>query len=323
MERNDNILRPDIKIVDCTLRDGGLVNNFEFSDAFVKDLYYTNIKAGVDYMEFGYKASKEIFNPDDFGKWKFCKEEDIRAVVGDNNSGLKISVMADVGFADFKKDIINKNDSVIDMVRTAAYIHQIPAAIEMIQDAHDKGYETTVNIMAISKVREEDLEEGLRILAESDVDYIYLVDSFGAFYPEQIRRLTDKYMNIAQAHGKRIGIHAHNNQQLAFANTIEALNNGASMLDATVSGMGRGAGNCYMETLLAFLRDSKYNLVPIMDFVQKHIKAEMEKGNIWGYDIPYLLTGVMNSHPASAIRFMQEEREDYSGFYQELLDNME
>ena len=323
MERNDNILRPDIKIVDCTLRDGGLVNNFEFSDAFVKDLYYTNIKAGVDYMEFGYKASKEIFNPDDFGKWKFCKEEDIRAVVGDNNSGLKISVMADVGFADFKKDIINKNDSVIDMVRTAAYIHQIPAAIEMIQDAHDKGYETTVNIMAISKVREEDLEEGLRILAESDVDYIYLVDSFGAFYPEQIRRLTDKYMNIAQAHGKRIGIHAHNNQQLAFANTIEALNNGASMLDATVSGMGRGAGNCYMETLLAFLRNSKYNLVPIMDFVQKHIKAEMEKGNIWGYDIPYLLTGVMNSHPASAIRFMQAEREDYSGFYQELLDNME
>ena len=323
MERNDNILRPDIKIVDCTLRDGGLVNNFYFSDAFVRDLYAANIKAGVDYMEFGYKASKEIFTPDDFGKWKFCKEEDIRAVVGDNNSGLKISVMADVGFADFKKDIINKKDSVIDMVRTAAYIPQIPASVEMIQDAHDKGYETTVNIMAISKVREEDLEEGLRILAESDVDYIYLVDSFGAFYPEQIRRLTDKYMNIAQAHGKRIGIHAHNNQQLAFANTIEALNNGASMLDATVSGMGRGAGNCYMETLLAFLRDSKYNLVPIMDFVQKHIKAEMEKGNIWGYDIPYLLTGVMNSHPASAIRFMQEEREDYSGFYQELLDNME
>lgn len=323
MERNDNILRPDIKIVDCTLRDGGLVNNFEFSDAFVKDLYYANIKAGVDYMEFGYKASKEIFNPDDFGKWKFCEEEDIRAVVGDNNSGLKISVMADVGFADLKKDIINKKDSVIDMVRTAAYIPQIPASVEMIQDAHDKGYETTVNIMAISKVREEDLEEGLRILAESDVDYIYLVDSFGAFYPDQIRRLTDKYMNIAQAHGKRIGIHAHNNQQLAFANTIEALNNGASMLDATISGMGRGAGNCYMETLLAFLRDSRYNLVPIMDFVQKHIKAEMEKGNIWGYDMPYLLTGVMNSHPASAIRFMQEEREDYSGFYQELLDNME
>ena len=290
---NGNLIsfRPDIKVVDCTLRDGGLVNNFEFSDEFVKDLYRTNIKAGVDYMEFGYKASKDIFSKEDYGKWKFCEEEDIRAVVGDNDFDLKIAVMTDVGRTDFKNDILPKKDSVIDMVRTAAYIHQIPAAIEMIQDAHDKGYETTVNIMAISKVREEELDSGLEILAESDVDYIYLVDSFGAFYPEQIRRLTDKYMNIAEAHGKRIGIHA------------------------TVSGMGRGAGNCYMESLLAFLRNPRYNLVPVMDFVQKYIQAEKDKGNIWGYDIPFLLTGGMNSHPSSAVRFVKDKGADYSRFY--------
>ncbi|MBO5353458.1 MAG: aldolase catalytic domain-containing protein [Lachnospiraceae bacterium] len=326
MERNNGNLiafRPDIKVVDCTLRDGGLVNNFAFSDEFVKDLYRTNIKAGVDYMEFGYKASKEIFSRDDYGKWKFCDEEDIRAVVGNNDFDLKIAVMTDVGRTDYKNDILEKEDSVIDLVRTATYIHQIPTAIEMIQDAHDKGYETTVNIMAISKVREDELQKGLEILAESDVDVIYLVDSFGAFYPEQVRRLADMYMNIAEKHGKRIGIHAHNNQQLAFANTIEALTNGASLLDATVSGMGRGAGNCYMESLLAFLRNPKYNLVPVMDFVQKYIRAEKEKGNVWGYDIPYLLTGVLNCHPSSAIRFTGERREDYSRFYQELLDHME
>ncbi len=326
MERNNGNLiafRPDIKVVDCTLRDGGLVNNFAFSDEFVKDLYRTNIKAGVDYMEFGYKASKEIFSKENYGKWKFCDEEDIRAVVGNNDFDLKIAVMTDVGRTDYKNDILKKSDSVIDLVRTATYIHQIPTAIEMIQDAHDKGYETTVNIMAISKVREDELEKGLEILAESDVDVIYLVDSFGAFYPEQVRRLTDMYMNIAEKHGKRIGIHAHNNQQLAFANTIEALTNGASLLDATVSGMGRGAGNCYMESLLAFLRNPRYNLVPVMDFVQKYIKEEKEKGNIWGYDIPYLLTGVLNCHPSSAIRFTGEKREDYSRFYQELLDHME
>ncbi len=326
MEQNKGNLiafRPDIKVVDCTLRDGGLVNNFAFSDEFVKDLYRTNIKAGVDYMEFGYKASKEIFKKEDYGKWKFCEEEDIRAVVGNNDFDLKISVMTDVGRTDYKNDILKKEDSVIDMVRTATYIHQIPTAIEMIQDAHEKGYETTVNIMAISKVREEELYNGLEILAESDVDVIYLVDSFGAFYPEQVRRLTDRYMNIAEKHGKRIGIHAHNNQQLAFANTIEAASKGASLLDATVSGMGRGAGNCYMESLLAFLRNPKYNLVPIMDFVEKYIKAEKEKGSVWGYDIPYLLTGVLNSHPSSAIQFMGQKREDYSRFYQELLDNME
>lgn len=323
--KNGNLIafRPDIKVVDCTLRDGGLVNNFEFTDEFVKDLYRTNIKAGIDYMEFGYKASKDIFDRNAYGKWKFCDEEDIRAIVGDNDFDLKISVMTDVGRTDYKNDILKKEDSVIDLVRTATYIHQIPAAIEMIQDAHDKGYETSANIMAISKVREEDLDSGLEILAQSDVDYIYLVDSFGAFYPEQIRRLTDKYMEIATKHNKKIGIHAHNNQQLAFANTIDAVTNGASLLDATVSGMGRGAGNCYMESLLAFLRNPRYNVVPVMDFVQKYIKAEKEKGNIWGYDIPYLLTGILNCHPSMAIRFTGDKREDYSRFYQELLDNME
>lgn len=316
-------LRSDIKVVDCTLRDGGLVNNFIFSDEFVKDLYYANIEAGVDYMEFGYKASKDIYDKEDYGKWKFCEEEDIRAIVGNNDAALKISVMTDVGGCDFKNAILPKKDSVIDMVRIATYIHQIPTAVEMIQDAHDKGYETTINLMAISKSREEELDSVFEKLVKCEVDYIYLADSFGALYPERIRRLTDRYRNIAEANGKKIGIHAHNNQQLAFANTMEALNNGASMLDATISGMGRGAGNCYMESLLAFLGKPRYNLVPIMDFVQKHIREEIEKGNIWGYDIPYLLTGVMNSHPASAIRFVQDRRADYSGFYQELLDNKE
>ena len=82
--------RPDIKVVDCTLRDGGLVNNFFFTDEFVKDLYKTNIKSGIDYMEFGYKASKEQFDTSKFGKWKFCNDDDIRAIVGDNDTDLKI-----------------------------------------------------------------------------------------------------------------------------------------------------------------------------------------------------------------------------------------
>ena len=306
--------RPDIKVLDCTLRDGGLVNNFAFSDEFVRDLYLANIKAGVDYMEFGYKASKEIFDPEKFGKWKFCNEKDIRNIVGDNKTDMKISVMADVGRTDFKKDILNRKDSVIDLVRVATYINTIPAAIEMLEDAKKKGYETTVNIMAVSKVNEDDLETGLELLAQSSVDVIYLVDSFGAFYPEQIERLSDKY-------NKKVGIHAHNNQQLAFANTIEALSRGVSYLDATVSGMGRGAGNCYMELLLSFLRNPRYNKLAVMSFVEKHMLKLKEEGAVWGYDIPYLLTGTLNSHPSSAINFIKENRTDYAMFYQELIDN--
>lgn len=313
--------RPDIKVMDCTLRDGGLVNDFRFSDEFVKDLYNANIKAGVDYMEFGYKASKEVFKVEDFGPWKFCDEDSIRKIVGDNNSDMKISVMSDVGRTDYKNDIIDKKDSVIDMVRTACYIHQIPTAAEMIEDAKRKGYETTANIMAVSKVNDEDLQNGLEILAKTPVDVIYIVDSFGSFYPEQMKRLSDKYLNIAAKYNKKIGIHAHNNQQLAFANTIEALRNGVSLLDSTVSGMGRGAGNCYTESLLAFLKNPKYNLVPIMNFVEKHIQKIKEEGAVWGYDVPYLLTGVLNSHPRTAIAFIKENRRDYSQLYKELLDN--
>ncbi len=323
-ERHGSLIsvRTDVKVVDCTMRDGGLVNNFSFTDEFVRDLYLANIKAGVDYMEFGYKASKEIFNPDNFGKWKFCNEKDIREIVGDNKTDMKIAVMADVGRTDFKKDILPKKDSVIDMIRVATYINTIPAAIEMIEDAHKKGYETTVNIMAVSKVHDVDLDAGLELLAQSSVDVIYLVDSFGAFYPEQIERLTKKYLDIAKKYNKTIGIHAHNNQQLAFANTIESLSRGASFLDATVSGMGRGAGNCYMELLLSFLRNPKYNKIAIMNFVEKHMVKLKEEGVVWGYDIPYLLTGILNAHPSSAIQFIKEKRTDFAMFYQGLLDDV-
>lgn len=312
---------PDIKVVDCTLRDGGLVNNFYFTDEFVKALYQANIKAGVDYMEFGYKASKEMFDVNKFGKWKFCDDKDIRAIVGDNKTDMKIAVMADVGRCDFKKDILNKKDSPIDLVRVATYINTIPAAIEVIEDCTKKGYETTVNIMAISKSNETDLDAALELLGQSSVDTIYLVDSYGSLYPEQARRLADKYLEVAAKYNKKVGIHAHNNQQLAFANTAEVIIMGVSYLDATVSGMGRGCGNCPSELLLGFLKNPKYNINPILNFVEKQIVPLRESGVTWGYDVPYLLTGILNQHPKSAIQFMKDGRKDYYEFYLELLEN--
>ena len=92
----------------------------------------------------------------------------------------------------------------------------------MIEDAKSKGYEVTCNIMAISNTQESDLDQALDMVAKSSADGIYIVDSYGALYPEQIRRTAEKYTEIAEANGKFVGMHAHNNQQLAFANTIEA-----------------------------------------------------------------------------------------------------
>ena len=212
---NSNLISysPDLKIVDCTMRDGGLVNNFRFSDEFVRDLYNTCIKSGIDYMEFGYKASTDIFDENDFGKWKFCKDDDIRAIVGDNNTDLKISVMADVGRTNVQRDIIPKNESPIDLIRVATYITTIPSAIEIIEDAKAKGYEVSCNIMAVSKVNNEELFNGLHEIANSSTDFIYVVDSFGSFYPEQIARFTDKYVELGNKYNKKVGIHAHNNQR--------------------------------------------------------------------------------------------------------------
>lgn len=312
--------RPDIKVVDCTIRDGGLVNNFYFDDEFVRNLYTANVAAGVEYMEFGYKASKEIFDVKEFGKWKFCDEKDIRDIVGDNNTDLKISVMADVGRTDYKKDIIPREDSVIDMIRIATYINTIPAAIEMINYCTEMGYETTINIMAVSTAAESELDLALELLAKSCVGTIYLVDSYGSLYPEQIRRLSEKYLELAEKYGKKVGIHAHNNQQLAFANTIEACSVGVSYLDATMSGMGRGAGNCNMELLLGFLRNPKYSLNPVLKFLQNQMLPLKKTGLVWGCDVQYMLTGQQNQHPRTAIAFTDEKREDYSAFYQSLLD---
>lgn len=322
MEQKGELIsyRPDIKVVDCTIRDGGLVNNFYFDDEFVRNLYTANVAAGVEYMEFGYKASKKIFDVKEFGKWKFCDEQDIRDIVGDNNTDLKISVMADVGRTDYKKDIIPKTDSVIDMIRIATYINTIPAAIEMIHYCAEMGYETTINIMAVSTAAESELDLALDLLAQSEVGTIYLVDSYGSLYPEQIRRLADKYLKVAEKYGKKVGIHAHNNQQLAFANTIEACTVGVSYLDATMSGMGRGAGNCNMELLLGFLRNPKYSLNPVLKFLQNQMLPLKKTGLVWGCDVQYMLTGQQNQHPRTAIAFTAEQREDYAAFYQSLLD---
>lgn len=315
------MVREDIRVLDATIRDGGLCNNFEFSDEFVKELYKTNIKCGVDYMEFGYKASKNMFNKADFGKWKFCDEEDIRAIVGDNDTDLKIAVMADVGRCDYKTDFLPKSESVIDMVRVACYIHQIPAAIETIEHLHKLGYETTCNIMAISQANTEQITQALEMLSESSVDVIYLVDSYGSLYPENTSELAKTYLKAVEGTGKKIGFHAHNNQNLAFANTIETLSYGVSYLDATVQGMGRGAGNCAMELLLGFLKNPKYQIYDLLKFIEDYMLPLKASGVTWGFDVQYMLTGQLNRHPREAISFTGAKRTDYLSFYHSLQEN--
>jgi 4-hydroxy 2-oxovalerate aldolase len=310
--------RKEIKVMDCTVRDGGLQNKWQFSDKFVKAIYDGCVEAGVDYMEIGYKSSENAYSKTENGPWKFCEEEDLRRIVGDNNTSLKLSAMADIGRIDFD-DIPHKKDSVLDMIRVACYDYQIDKGIALAEHCMVKGYETTINLMAVSTVNELALDEVLASVAKSKVPTFYLVDSFGSMYAEEIQHLMNKYLNALP--GKTIGFHGHNNMQLAFANTIETIKLGANMLDGTILGLGRGAGNCGTELLLTYLKNPKYRVKPIIKVIQDEM-IPLQKELDWGYFIPYMITGYLNEHPRSAIKWMDsEQKDDYMTFFDQIIDS--
>jgi 4-hydroxy 2-oxovalerate aldolase len=314
--------RPELKVLDCTVRDGGLVNAHQLSDAFVTAVYRACVEAGVDYMEIGYKNSRKVFPKDRFGPWRHCDEEDLRRVVGDHKAtgtGLRLAAMADAGKSDWQTEILPAGDSVLDMIRVAFYAHQVSEAVDMIRHAAELGYETTANLMAVSNITEEEIDTVLEAIADTPATTMVIVDSFGHLYREQIDRLYKQYAGALAGTGKEIGIHAHNNQQLAFANTIEAIILGCNRVDSTLYGFGRGAGNCHTELLLGFLRNPKFNLRPIVEVIQNHLvplRQEIE----WGPSIPYNLTGQLNQHPRSAIEWSEgPNRDDYLTFYDKIV----
>lgn len=291
------MFRPEIKVFDCSIRDGGLINKWQFSDHLVRDTYSALSEAGVDYMEIGYKATKDQFDPKIFGKWRFCDEDDVKKVVDGIDTKMKLACMVDIGRVN-ESDILPVKDSVFDMIRVASYIKDVDKAIALADMIAGKGYETTINLMAVSTNVEREIDEALEALAKTDLSTIYVVDSYGSMYNEDISFLIKKYKTAMP--GKTIGIHTHNNRQLAFANAIQAIIEGSNMIDASIFGIGRGPGNCPMELLLTFLKNPKFNVRPILKVIEDHylpLSQEIE----WGYIIPYMITGVLNEHPRTAI----------------------
>src|SRR3989339_21758 len=316
------MFRPEIKVLDCTIRDGGLINECNFEDKFVRTVYAACSAAGVDYIEVGYQADKKFFSPDKYGKWKFCEESDVRKAIDGIESKSKISTMIDIGRVDLDA-IRPKKESVVDMIRVACYVKDVDKAIQHVKACADKGYETTINIMAISTALVPDLEEALKQLADVPVKAVYIVDSFGALYSEQIHFLVALYKKYLNPKGIEVGIHCHNNQQLGFGNTIEAIRKGANYLDATIFGIGRAAGNCPMELLLAFLKNPKFKLEPILEVIETEFIPLREKLE-WGYIIPHMITGILNQHPRDAMALRAgKDKDKYAQFYRNALSGAE
>ncbi|MBN2579064.1 MAG: aldolase catalytic domain-containing protein [Pirellulales bacterium] len=314
--------RPALKVLDCTIRDGGLVNDHLFDDGFVRAVYMACVEAGIDYMEIGYKADKKMFARDKFGAWKHCDEDDLRRIVGENPSDLKLSAMIDAGKTDWRHDVLPKDQSVLSLLRVAFYAPQVSEAADMIKDAKDKGYEVSANLMAVTTAKEQEIDQVLEVLATTPADVIVVVDSYGSMYAETVELLVKKYLQYAKDTGKEVGMHAHNNQQLAFANTIEAIIHGANRVDASMMGLGRGAGNCPMELLIGFLRNPKFRIRPIWRVIQDHLLPLSQKVE-WGPYPQYNVTGQLNEHPRTAIQARSGEKRDcYVDFYDRLTSDV-
>ncbi len=311
--------RPELKVLDCTIRDGGLINDSQFSDDVVKSVYETCIEAGIDYMEIGYMNSPRTFPRSQYGPWRHSFEEDLRRVVGDHSAkktGLKLAAMLDAGDkSDWQTQPLPCKDSVLDMLRVACYASQIAEAVEMLHHCHELGYETALNIMAISTVKDAEIDQVLEIARDTPAQVVVVVDSNGNLYREQIDHLVRKYMKALDGTGKEVGMHAHNNLQLAFANTIEAIILGSNRVDSTMMGLGRGAGNCPTELLLGFLRNPKFKLRPVLKTIQEKILPLRETLD-WGPSIPYHITGQLNAHPRYAMSFRDGDTpDDYVAFH--------
>ena len=285
-----NINQKQFEILDCTIRDGGYVNNWDFDKRIVKDLYKNLSRAGVDIIEIGFRnishKKSEI--------WQSTSEELIQELFSDV-SGAKIALMLDYVHADLAS-IPDKKESLVNMYRVACHKDKILDAISLCNEIKTKGYLITIQIMGIVGYSQEELEKIVGPLSKSKLDYIYFADSYGSLFPKDIR----KYVECFKPTNKKIGFHPHNGLQLAFANTLEAINCGVDIVDGTVYGMGRGAGNLPIEVLITYLEKTlsheRYNSIPILDLIDRYFLA-IKKETDWGYCLPYMLSGIFEVHP--------------------------
>ncbi len=309
--------RKELKVLDCTIRDGGLINNYHFTTDFVKAVYRAACDSGVDYVELGKKLEvSDVYTREKYGPWNFCDDDDLKQVVDSHecDNPPEVAVMFDVGRVNVSK-LQARDLSPMGMIRTACYVHDIDKGIDLTKRSKDLGYETTINVMAASASIETELVEGLEELNNCDeLDWLYLVDSYGAFYSEQITYYLNLYKKYAP--NKQLGFHAHNNQQLAFSNTQQAIIDGVNLLDATINGIGRGAGNCNLELLLNFLKNPKFDVLPLYKVIQEQFVPLREQIE-WGFNDIYGISGHLNQHPREAMkqRANQDKRDLCYDFY--------
>jgi len=284
----------NLEILDCTIRDGGYVNDWHFEKKLVREVYRALSKSGVDYVEIGFRGSEKYFYKEKYGLWRFSEEADIRDI-SENISGAKLALMADYGKIEVD-DFISAEESIVDLVRVAAHKNDLKDAIGLLEKIRNKGYGISLNAMGYTNFSDTERDEFLNMVRDAELDYIYIADSYGSLFPDQIKPMMKPLLSLPNT---KIGFHPHNSLQMSFANTLEAIRCGVQIVDSTIYGMGRAAGNLPTEIIVSFLErenGDKYNSIPLLNIIDRYFVL-MQKESPWGYQLPYMLSGMFQCHP--------------------------
>lgn len=295
----------DIKVLDCTLRDGYHVTGGEFSPEFVSSYLHAAVGQGVDIIEIGYRSTPGSIPG--AGLWRYSPDEAIERALDRTlphcASTPRIAVMADIGKIALD-DFGNAKDSPVDLVRVAFYRKDLEEGIGFAKRLKEKGYEIGVNFMAVGEYPPDVLAKCANRIAKTGIDVVYFADSFGSLDARRVRETTAILLDS----GKPVGFHGHNNLQRALCNAHAAMEMGASYIDGTIYGMGRGAGNVPTELLLPEL-GRKLSLETLLHFIelQQRLKEEVPYPEFkWGYDADGLLTGLLDIHPNFAPKLREK-----------------
>ncbi len=304
---------PKVSVLDCTLRDGGYYNNWDFEDGLVDRYMKGILRSGVQYLELGFRSpDKKGFA----GRFKYCSDDLIKRLVPDDAPAIAVMIngrdfIADNGEIDEKSlnELFSPSDrSRVALVRITATQSTIAEVVQIAETLKSLGYAVSVNLMRASLLSDDDLVDSARTLNRSSVDVMYLADSFGGLEPA---RVAEAFRILKDNFSRRLGFHAHDNTGLALANSIAAMEAGADMIDSSISGMGRGAGNLSTEQFLPYLRFQRqmeaFDIAPLVEVVSSDF-SDLQDRYQWGSSLPYILSGVYNLHPMYAQHLLQGVR---------------
>ena len=281
----------DVMVLDCTVRDGGFVNNHQFEMDDVKRSLKASSDIGYEYFEIGY-ITDEKYIDERHGVWKNIPFDLIDSIVDEVKPECKISVMMDSWRYNIE-DLPEKGNHVVDLIRVCAYQEQIDQALEQCKIIKQKGYKASLNVICISHIDMEyyyDLRH--KLLNNDFLDFLCFADSYGAATPDLVRKIITLFRNISPT--IKLGFHCHDNISLAMATTIAAIESGADIVDGSYKGMGRGGGNLKIELITMYLNlhgKSNFNLTPLLRYLNDNIDdrefAQLKQS----------ICGVFNIHP--------------------------